>query len=979
MKRIVCIIATTVLGLSHMIAQDYEQAFSDVQQQFEQRLPITQSNLKEYLDDYPYTTYADEVRTMQGVLYTEKEKYKNAIKTFGKVKVNNLTRKSEPMYYFYLGYAHLQQKDYEKALPCMLRVKNKQSAYSLQATYYTGYAYYSQKNYPQALAEFLSIEQLGGYKQIAPYYIVQIYYAQQEYDKVYQRAEELLKNYPDNQYNDELHRMLGEMYYQDSAYDDAVRHLEAYRTLRQEAKKEIVRNDMYLLGMSHYMTRDWQKAIDNLKLIKLQEDSISENTCLHLGHAYLRLDDLEKAKLAYATAIRYNIDPKLREEAMYNYVQATYLHNSALGESVTAFQDFIHEYPNSQYINKVYTLMADMYLTSKNYQAALDALLTIPTPDDKMQETMQYLRYQLAVDAFVQGKMTDVIKWANLVIENAAQPSTYKTEAYYLAAQAHYRLHQYPQTIAQLQLYLEQSNIAESTNKTMALYLHAYALFNQKDFAAAEPIFRQYTAAMANNTAHTTYADALNRIGDCLFQARDFQQASDVYHQVAALKSNGADYAILQQGYAQGLLHHYAEKAEVLTSLIEQYPRSDYADDAMYEIARAQLQQDKNEDAIHTYQQLLKKYPNSNQAPKSSLELGMAYRTTKQYDAAIESFKSTIEHYAGTEEAYAALEGLEQVYVETNKIDEYIAYTKTLNRMKMQSATSEDSLVYVTAELQYMLGNYAQAAAGLTTYLTRFCPGGRHCTNATYYAANSYYQLKQYDQAIEQYSALADIQGNPYMEDACMRVAELSYDKQEYRTALYYFQRMQEVASSSSNRLTAMIGILRCNHHIGDQTATIQAATQLLEQDNLATDIRNEALYCRAKGHLHDKQYGLAVVDLTPLAKEVRTAWGAEAKYQLADCYFQLGAIDMAEHEIMSFTQLQTSHQYWLAKSLILLSDINVERNEIFQAKQYLLALQSNYKLQDDIPALIETKLQAIAQLEQQTEQPTTEIEEETL
>ena len=217
------------------------------------------------------------------------------------------------------------------------------------------------------------------------------------------------------------------------------------------------------------------------------------------------------------------------------------------------------------------------------------------------------------------------------------------------------------------------------------------------------------------------------------------------------------------------------------------------------------------------------------------------------------------------------------------------------------------------------------------------------------------------------------------MEEACMRVAELSYDKQEYRTALYYFQRMQEVASSSNHRLTAMIGILRCNHHIGDQAATIQAATQLLEQDNLATDVRNEALYCHAKGHLHDKQYGLAVVDLTPLAKEVRTAWGAEAKYQLADCYFHLGAIDMAEHEIMSFTQLQTSHQYWLAKSLILLSDINVERNEIFQAKQYLLALQSNYKLQDDIPAIIKSKLQAIAQLEQQTEQPTTEIEEETL
>ena len=87
----------------------------------------------------------------------------------------------------------------------------------------------------------------------------------------------------------------------------------------------------------------------------------------------------------------------------------------------------------------------------------------------------------------------------------------------------------------------------------------------------------------------------------------------------------------------------------------------------------------------------------------------------------------------------------------------------------------------------------------------------------------------------------------------------------------------------------------------------------------------------------------------------------------------------MAEQEIMSFTQLQTSHQYWLAKSLILLADINLQRGEIFQAKQYLLALQSNYKLQDDIPTIIEDKLQQIAELEQQTTDTTPETEEETL
>ena len=82
----------------------------------------------------------------------------------------------------------------------------------------------------------------------------------------------------------------------------------------------------------------------------------------------------------------------------------------------------------------------------------------------------------------------------------------------------------------------------------------------------------------------------------------------------------------------------------------------------------------------------------------------------------------------------------------------------------------------------------------------------------------------------------------------------------------------------------------------------------------------------------------------------------------------------------MSFTQMQTSQQYWLAKSLILLSDINVQRNDIFQAKQYLLALQGNYRQEDDIPTIIAEKLAALEDTEKTViEDQTEEIEEETL
>ena len=977
MKRKIIYIIGFVLVTAIVSAQDYESDFREVQKQFQERLKTTPANLKTYLEQYPYTPYSDEIYLMEGVLHVEKEKYKQATKAFAKVNGKNLSRETQPMLLFYWGYALLKQENYEKALSYLLRVKQKESLYTPHARYYAGYCYYCTKDFQNALAEFLSIQHLAGYQQIVPYYLVQIDYAQGNYEQVYTRANQLLDTFPDNKHNYELHRMLGEMYYQDSAYNDAIQHLEAYHTLTLEQEREPLRSDIYLLGVANYKVGKYQEAIQQLKNIKEQKDSISESTYLHLGHSYLRVGEEEKAKLSYAAAMRLNINSRVREEAMYNYVQITYLQGSALGDNITAFQDFLREYPNTKYTNNVYALMADMYMNSKNYKAAYDALVGIKQPDAKMQETIQFLRYQLGIDAFLQGNMKEAANWMTQVIKNEKKSSHYKTEAYYMRAESRYRMLQYPACIEDIEVFVKQSNAPKSKNYTTALYLKAYALFNQQLLKQAEYVFRQYIS-QADST-QTLFTDALNRLGDCLFSSRQFDDAVATYERAIRLGNYATDYALFQQGYALGLLHRYPEKIQKMGQLSSRYPRSDYADDALYETARAHLQLDQNEEAIKMYTRILGQYPNSNKAAKAALELSMTYRTLKQYDKAIQAYKNTIQKYAGSEEAYAALEGLEQVYVETNNISDYLAYTKTLNKINMRTSSQEDSLVYVTAELQYIMGNYEEAAAGMTTYITSFCPGGRYCVTALYYAANSFYQLRKYDAAQEQYSALAAIEGNPYMEEACMRSAEIAYDKEEYKTAAYYFQQMLRVASSSSMRITAQLGILRCNQHEGNIEAVIAAATQLLEQDQLTDNIRQEALYYRAKAHLSNQQYGLAVVDLTPLSKEVRTPMGAEAKYQLANAYFQLGSIELAEEEVMSFTQMQTTQQYWLAKSLILLSDINVQRNDIFQAKQYLLALQSNYQQQDDITTIIADKLQEIATLETANQQASTEIEEDTI
>ena len=417
-------------------------------------------------------------------------------------------------------------------------------------------------------------------------------------------------------------------------------------------------------------------------------------------------------------------------------------------------------------------------------------------------------------------------------------------------------------------------------------------------------------------------------------------------------------------GYALGLQRKYAEKISVLRELVKRYPKSDYADDGVYETARAQLEQNDERGAIVTYEQLLNAYPHSSLARKASLERAMLYRNLGNNDQAIAAYRRTIEKYPATEEAYTALEALQALYVEQGNVNEYLAYTKSLAKMNMTVSTQEDSLLYAAAEMQYMQASYQKAAVSLNNYITQYCAGGRYCTSARYYLADSYYRLGKTSDALGHYIILAETAANPYQEEAATRVAEICYDKGDYTCALDGFYKMHALASSRENATVARLGILRCNQALARHQATIDIAEQILSDTPLSDDTRKEALYGRAKAYVALGQWEKAQPDLQLLSAEVRTAQGAEAKYLLAESFYAAKDLDAAEVEIMEFTKMNTQQQYWLARALILLSDINRDRGEYFQARQYLLVLQQNYTAKDDIQTLIGKRLAALDELE---------------
>ena len=946
----------------NQVGQIQEAEYYIAANAFELRQKDASLLLKNHLFQYPYTPFFDRINDMLGILETENKKFDQALVYFNQVKEKHLGKHERVEFLFSKGYCLVETKNYTSALPIFKDLKEKDTRYKLSSTYYYAYTEYCLTNYENALPEFLKLETNPVYKKIVPYYIVQILYAQKQFDQLDDRTEQILKENPGNKNNAEIYRIAGEIAYRKGDYAKAINHLKNYEKLFPQ----VLRNDMYLLGMSYFQTKDYKNAVLYLSKATTEKDEISENAYLHLGNSYIKLNDFTNARMAYEASLRTSFNKTVREEAMFNYALTTYETTTAFGESISAFEQFLAEFPNSKYTDKAYDYLSLVYMTTKNFEAAYQSVLKIKSPNTKLIETKQYLLYQLGAEAFAQNKLEKAIDNFTLSLEVPIK-GKYATESLFWRAESRYRASHPEEAITDLKAFFASSYSKNSVNRVAANYSLAYAYFSIKNYNESLNWFLKYVEAETNLSA-TTYSDAMNRIGDCYFNARNFAKAQSYYGKAASASPNTADYALFQTAYVSGLLKNYSEKINKLESLISNYPKSEYVDDALYQIGRSYLMMENNAKAIATYQRLLSTQPTSEMARKGALEIGMIYFNEKNYDNAIAAYKKVIANYPGTDEANTALESLETVYIDTNDVSTYLAYTKTLGKsVKYSVVNREDSISYIAAEKQYMNGNYTKTITGMQSYLNKFCPGGKYCTLAQYYLADSYYNTEDKANALKAYQELTKITGNQYFEEAITRCAEITYDQKDYASALNYFKQLQTVAQTTENKNIGRLGVLRCSYFLNDYQTTVTIVNDIMSDSHSSDELKAEAHYNRAKAYLALNQPTEAIADLKIIATDTRTENGAESKYLLANAYYNQGKMKEAEAEVMDFAKKNTPYQFWLARSFVLLSDVYIKQDNDFQAKQYLLSLQKNYKTADEIQTMITERLNAITEREKKT------------
>ena len=911
--------------------------------------------LANFINDYadsPYTNYA---HFYYGEYQFEKERHKMALRSFSNVDRSRLSQDDQIKAGYMTGYCYMMTDELDLAANEFVTIKEKNHLLAKPALYYYAHINYLQDNFETALDGFRQLENDPNFNKVIPMYVSQIYYKQERYNEVVNYVVPII-NDVEEAHKPELAKIVGDSYFHLRRFSEAIQFLEYYH----ETPGAKSREDNYLLAYSYYNTGAYEKSVPLFEGATRGNDQLSQNAFYHLADAYVRTNQKEKARAAFGSASEMEFDDRIREDALFNYAKLTYeLSYSPFNETIKAFDRYITQYPNSERNTAAYQYLTEVFMVTKNYRDAIESIEKIKVRNTALNQAYQRVTYYRGLELFGNSVYDQAIQNFDKSLQNN-HSNELAAGARFWRAEALYRTGNYSSAISGFNQFLTSPGAINIPEYNDAHYNLGYAYFKLEDYRQAESSFRKYLNAIRNRQTPKV-ADAYNRVGDAYFQQREYGEAIRNYQQAYTLNLYDADYSLYQLAFTSGLQRNQAEKITRLRTLIATFPQSAYIDDATFELGRTYQQDARYDEAKREYQILIDRFAQSTYYPRAVLQMGLIHYNTGDYQNSLKYYKEVAEKFGGTQEAQAALMGIRNCYVEMNDVDAYFAYAGRLGGGSAVTVNAQDSITYQAAEKQFMAGD-PNAANQLSRYLQQF-PNGSFVINANYYLGESLYNSGQYTQSLDNYLFVARQPLNIFSEPALAKASELLYNAKKYDEALEMYDRLETVSNNKWNTVRAIAGKMRSAFRLERYRNALEDANRLKEAEKSSVELLREANYIIAKSYYMLGNYDQAQTAHRAVAAETNSVEGAESKYLIAEIYFRKQSYDAAEKEVMDYIDKGTPHQFWLAKSFILLADVYVARKDDFQARHTLKSLIENYPDQND--GVIEQATSRLTQIEE--------------
>ncbi len=911
-----------------------------------------------FISEYPESPHVDEAAFRLADFFYDKNSWSRSISWYNRVDRYKLDRAELSEYYFKKGYSYYKRNDFEGARVNFYEILEVESPYTSPATYYYSHIHYTDGNYETALMGFREIYSDPLFSGIAPYYISQILYMQKKYDEVIEFAPPLMDSISERRLG-EMSKIVGESYFMLADYRQSIPYLETY----QSNTKAYTIHDRYQLAFAYYMNEEYENARKLFEQISYRKSEIAQSALYHLADCYLHLGDKNKARIAFSQAAKMEFDPRIQQDAQFNYAKVTYeLSYNPFNEAIRAFEDYIRFYPAADNTDEAYNYLVMAYLGTRNYSMAMVSLEKIRQKDAKIEKAYQKVSFYRGLELYKNLRFNEAVDAFEKSQQYAAHDPVIAARTYFWLGEAAYRSGDSKTARLYYNEFMKDASSGQQQEYALCHYSMGYIFFDDQAYDESLNWFGRYIR-FEKGKQSSTLSDAYNRMADCYFVKTSYWQAIEYYDLSIASGKADADYALFQKGFTLGLLDRIPRKVDVLTQLTREHPESNFVDDALFEIGRSFVILGDPDEAQVYYELLVNEHPNSSYTNKALNQLGLIYYNGSEFDRALVYYEQVATNYPGTPEADNALMSIKNIYVRNDNVEGYLAFVTGLGQdITMRE---QDSLSYTAAEIVYTRGDCAETVRAFRDYLDAF-PNGRFLLNAHYYKADCQLKLQQNQEALVSLDYIIGQPRNMFSVPALEAASKINFRQKDYHRAAVNYLAMIEVAEQKSNINDARVGLMRCYFKLGEYTNTIEASRQVLLLDKLQEEEIREANFNIAKSFQELNEDDFAYDFYRKVAYEVNSLEGAESKYRLIEILFDRNEMDEAEEEVYGFIEMNTSHQYWMGMAFLALSDIYIAKDDEFQAINSLQSLIDYYTIPDD--GIIANAKQRKAALTQQAE-----------
>ncbi len=913
---------------------------------------------EKFIHDYPESAHLPTAFFYMGKLYFDQRKYRQTIEAFNKINPDKLTKEQQQEYYYKKGYSYLKINQPDKALALLEKVMNEEGPYRDPAKYYYAHIQYLRKKYDDALSIFEELKDNRRFKKYIPQYLVHIYFEKKEFDKVINEGEKLYKT-ARSKTKGELAGLLGNAYYELKNYDKALEYYKVY----ERYGRGLTPQDHYRIGVTKYKAGLYRDAIGNFERATKLKDEIGQTAWYYLGFCYLNTGQDKFARDSFLKAYRMQDNPEISEDALFNYAKATIkTGGDPYNDEIKIMEEYIRNHKNSSRINEAYDLLVQMFLTSKDYQQALNSLEKITSLNPELKEIYQTLAFNKGLELYRRSDFKNAYNAFDKALKYPGNPDIY-TKALYWKAETLYRFNSFKAAEKWYKQFLKRKSAVKTEYYAVALYNLGYTAFHQKKYDEAISYFNKFLKV--DHEHENLKNDALLRIADAYFIKKDFAKAISYYDKVINNQGRDSDYALYQKASCYGAQGNFNQKINTLNQLVKAYKKSPLYTDALYEIGSTYLTINDQRHAISSFDKIVREKPRSSYAKKALMKTGLLYYGNNQNDRAIKIFKQVIKKYPASTEATEALNALKNIYTESGKVEQYFAYAKQLDFVQV-STSEEDSLTFVAGENFYIEGKCNDAINALTKYLNKF-PKGGFVIKANYYIADCFAKLKDINSALTYFKKVLEYPDNEYTLKALLTAARIEFDQKDFENAYKEYANLAGRAETKAILTESLDGMMRSAFYLKNYKKAADAAQKLLRSDKITEDQMVFAHYVTAKNALLKGDKKTAEKEFSITSKLTSGEWGAEAKYYLAQFAYNNGHFEQAEKIVYELSDNFPAYPYWVAKGFILLADVYVQRGNTFQAKQTLKSIIDNYD-GEDLKEIARKKLNEIKKTEKQQE-----------